>query len=121
MKKYLCLVGLATSALLADVQFEKLGLCLDAQPGHSRLAFPLPVTPGEVYEFEIDLWVTSNLFIKGHGIRVEISSSNFPRFDGNLNTGDPIANDASPRRATQMIYHDAEHPSHIMLPIIPNE
>ncbi len=79
------------------------------------------LTPGEVYEFEIDLWVTANLFRKGHRIRVEISSSNFPRFDRNMNTGDPIGNDASPRRATQTIYHDADHPSHIMLPIIPTE
>jgi predicted acyl esterase len=50
---------------------------------------------------------------------VEISSSNFPRFDRNLNTGNPIGDDASPRCARQTIYHDAEHPSHIVLPIIP--
>ncbi len=75
--------------------------------------------PGEVYEFTIDCWVTSNLFKAGHRIRVEISSSNFPRFDRNLNTGDPIADDASPRVAHQTIHHDAEHPSHILLPIIP--
>ena len=77
------------------------------------------LTPGEIYEFEIDCWVTSNLFKAGHRIRVEISSSNFPRFDRNMNTGDPIGDDASPRRASQTIYHDAAHPSHILLPIIP--
>ncbi|MGD9710942.1 MAG: CocE/NonD family hydrolase [Thermomicrobiales bacterium] len=78
------------------------------------------LTPGEVYEFVIDLWVTSNVFKKGHAIRVEISSSNFPRFDRNLNTGNPIADDASPRIAHQTVYHDADYPSHILLPVIPD-
>jgi len=77
------------------------------------------LTPGEVYEFQIDCWVTSNLFRAGHAIRLEISSSNFPRFDRNLNTGAPIADDASPRIARQRIVHDSEHPSHVLLPIIP--
>jgi putative CocE/NonD family hydrolase len=77
------------------------------------------LTPGEVYKFDIDCWVTSNLFKAGHAIRLEISSSNFPRFDRNLNTGAPIGDDASPRRASQRIYHDAEHPSHVLLPMIP--
>jgi len=76
------------------------------------------LTPGEVYEFKIDCWVTSSLFKAGHRIRVEISSSNFPRFDRNMNTGDPIGDDANPRRAHQTVLHDAEHPSHIVLPII---
>jgi uncharacterized protein len=67
----------------------------------------------------IDLWVTSNVFKAGHAIRVEISSSNFPRFDRNLNTGSPIADDSTPRVAQQRILHDAEHPSHILLPVIP--
>jgi uncharacterized protein len=75
--------------------------------------------PDEVYEFVIDLWVTSNVFKAGHAIRVEISSSNFPRFDRNLNTGSPIADDSTPRVAQQRILHDAEHPSHILLPVIP--
>jgi putative CocE/NonD family hydrolase len=78
------------------------------------------LTPGEVYEFVIDLWVTSNVFKKGHSIRVEISSSNFPRFDRNLNTGNPIADDASPRIAHQTVFHDAEYASHILLPVIPS-
>lgn len=77
------------------------------------------LTPGEVCEFDIDLWVTSNLFKRGHQIRLEISSSNFPRFDRNLNTGNPIATDTDLRVARQQIYHDAEHPSHILLPVIP--
>jgi uncharacterized protein len=77
------------------------------------------LTPGETYEFEIDCWVTSNLFKAGHRIRIEISSSNFPRFDRNLNTGKPIGDDDQPRIAQNRIYHDADHPSHILLPVIP--
>lgn len=77
------------------------------------------LAPGKVYEFQIDCWVTSNVFKKGHRIRVEISSSNFPRFDRNLNTGAPIGDDASPRQARQRVLHDQAHPSHIVLPVIP--
>jgi putative CocE/NonD family hydrolase len=77
------------------------------------------LTPGDIYEFVIDCWVTSNLFETGHAIRLEISSSNFPRFDRNLNTGAPIGDDASPRPARQRVLHDAAHPSHVVLPIIP--
>jgi hypothetical protein len=77
------------------------------------------LTPDRVEEFVIDCWVTSNLFRAGHAIRVEISSSNFPRFDRNLNTGLPIGDDASPRVARQRVLHDAAHPSHVVLPIIP--
>jgi putative CocE/NonD family hydrolase len=78
-----------------------------------------PLTPGQIAEFVIDCWVTSNLFRAGHRLRLEISSSNFPRFDRNLNTSAPIADDASPRVATQLISHDAAHPSHVVLPVIP--
>jgi putative CocE/NonD family hydrolase len=77
------------------------------------------LTPDQVEEFVIDCWVTSNLFHAGHAIRLEISSSNFPRFDRNLNTGAPIGDDASTRVARQRVLHDAEHPSHVMLPVIP--
>ncbi len=77
------------------------------------------VHPNEVYEYTIDLGPTSNVFKEGHRIRLEISSSNFPRFDRNLNTGHPIGEDAEMRPAVQTILHDAAHPSHIVLPIIP--
>jgi uncharacterized protein len=77
------------------------------------------LTAGEVYEFAIDCWVTSNVFKAGHAIRLEINSSNFPRFDRNLNTGAPIGDDASPRPARQRVFHDAAHPSHVLLPVIP--
>ena len=74
---------------------------------------------GQVYEFNIDLWATSNLFRKGHQIRVEISSSNFPRFDRNTNTGAPIGTDGDFVSALQTVHHTAEYPSHVTLPIVP--
>ena len=75
--------------------------------------------PGEIYEFEIDLWVTSNVFKAGHRIRLDISSSNFPRFNRNLNTDEPIPTATTIRVATNTLYRDAEHPSHVLLPVIP--
>ena len=77
------------------------------------------VTPGEVSEYVIDLWATSNVFKKGHAIRVEVSSSNFPRFDRNPNTGEEPSTAATWRRASQTVLHDAAHPSRITLPVIP--
>jgi uncharacterized protein len=80
---------------------------------------PAPLTPGAVSRFTIDLWATSHVFLPGHRIRVEISSSNFPRFDRNLNTGDDQATGTRWQPAQQTIFHDARYPSHILLPIIP--
>jgi putative CocE/NonD family hydrolase len=80
---------------------------------------PTLIQPGKIYRYEIDLWVTSNVFLAGHKIRVEISSSNFPRFDRNPNTGADFGKSAEIIKATQTIYHDMEHPSHILLPVIP--
>jgi uncharacterized protein len=82
---------------------------------------PMLLEAGRIYRYAIDLWSTSNCFLRGHRIRVEISSSNFPQFDRNPNTGYPFGLDAELRTARQTIYHDAEHPSHILLPIIPFE
>ncbi len=80
---------------------------------------PTLIDPEKVYRYEIDLWVTSNVFLPGHKIRVEISSSNFPRFDRNPNTGHPFGADAELEKANQTVHHDAEHASHILLPLIP--
>jgi putative CocE/NonD family hydrolase len=77
------------------------------------------IEPGKAYEYVIDLWATSNLFKQGHRIRVDITSSSFPRWDRNPNTGQPLGNDAEFQEAHQTILHDAEHPSHILLPIVP--
>ena len=80
---------------------------------------PQMLEPNKVYQFEIDLGVTGNVFLKGHCIRLEISSSNFPRFDRNPNTGHPFGSDAELHPAQQTIYHTSAHPSHILLPVIP--
>lgn len=77
--------------------------------------------PGKVYPFTIKLYPTSNVFKKGHRIRVDISSSNFPRFDVNPNTGEPLNNHRHMQTAVNTIIHDAEHPSHIVLPVVPRE
>ena len=78
-----------------------------------------PIRPGEPARYEIDLMVTSNTFLAGHRIRLEVSSSNFPRFDRNPNTGMPIGTSAETRLAHQAVLHDGEHPSFLVLPVIP--
>jgi putative CocE/NonD family hydrolase len=75
--------------------------------------------PGEVYPLNIDVGVTSNVFLAGHSIRVEISSSNFPRFDRNPNTGRPFADEIALKQARQTVHHSRLYPSHIVLPVIP--
>ena len=80
---------------------------------------PTLITPGEVYEFKVDMWETSNLFKAGHRIRLDISSSNFPRFDRNMNTGARPGFDTEMKVADQTIYHDAQRPSRLTLPVIP--
>ena len=79
---------------------------------------PSFMNPGEAYRFNIDLWSTSNLFRKGHMLRLEVSSSNFPRFDRNMNTGDDQATAEKSLPATNTIYHDAAHPSALVLPLV---
>jgi hypothetical protein len=74
--------------------------------------------PGEATRFEIDCWATATTFLKGHRIRVQVSSSNFPRFDRNLNTGAPHGSDAVPVIATQRVLHTPERPSHVLLPVV---
>ena len=80
---------------------------------------PTAIEPGRVYEYIITLWETSNLFKVGHRIRLEISSSNFPRFDRNLNTGNDSATDTEMRIARQTIMHSDQYPSRLTLPLIP--
>jgi putative CocE/NonD family hydrolase len=80
---------------------------------------PTPLVPGEVSTFPIDLWATSHVFRPGHRLRVEISSSNFPRFDRNLNTGLDQATGTRRQAARQTVLHDSRYPSHILLPVIP--
>ncbi len=82
---------------------------------------PTLLVPGEPTEIAIDLGATSNLFRTGHRIRLEVSSSNFPRFDRNPNTGSVFGQDPTALRATQTILHDASHPSRLLLPVVPRE
>ena len=84
----------------------------------SRAAAKL-LTPGEVYAYSIDLWATSNVFKAGHRLRVEIASSNFPRFDRNPQTGQAAAEARQLEPALQRVFHDESRPSHIVLPVIP--
>jgi len=83
------------------------------------LSKPRPLTPGQVYRLEIDLVGTSVAFQKGHRIRVHVTSSHFPQFDRNPNTGATFGTTDRVRVAQQTVYHDAERPSHIVLPVIP--
>lgn len=81
---------------------------------------PKPLSPGEPTEFCIDLWATSHVFLPGHRLRVEISSSNFPRFDRNLNTGGDQAAGTQYHTAQQTVFHSQRFQSHILLPVIPS-
>lgn len=85
----------------------------------NSLAQPELIRPSQVYEYIIDVSVTSNVFKAGHRILLEVSSSNFPHFDANPNTGNPLWGDWETCIAHQVILHDAEHPSYVVLPIIP--
>lgn len=112
------------TAKLVDVFPD--GKAVNIQDGIIRVRYrdsltdPSFIEPGKVYKLTIDLWATSYVFMKGHRIRVDISSSNFPRFEPNSNMGGQGGENAS-LVAHQTIYHDAEHQSFIILPIIPNK
>ena len=110
------------TAKLCDVYPD--GMSLNLAEGIIRGRFreegkEAPLTPGEPYRFEIDLWATSNVFLEGHRIRVQVSSSDFPQFDRNLNVYGPFAQQSEFVKADQTVYHDGERPSHILLPVIP--
>jgi uncharacterized protein len=111
------------TAKLVDVSPD--GFARNVTEGILRASFrdsntkPKLVVPGRIYKLTIDMAATSNVFLKGHKIRLEISSSNFPRFDRNLNTGKSDAESADFVKASQTIYHDRAHPTALILPIIP--
>lgn len=79
---------------------------------------PEYIKQGEVYRYEIDMWFTSNEFQPGHRVGLALSSSNFPRFNRNLNTGGDNEQDSEFIMANQTVFHDAAHPSHLILPIV---
>jgi len=80
---------------------------------------PSPIEPGRIYRYTIEVWPTSNVFAAGHRIRLEISSSNFPAYDRNPNTGHKFGQDATLLPADQVVYHDPAHPSRVTLPVMP--
>jgi putative CocE/NonD family hydrolase len=75
--------------------------------------------PGKVYQVAIHLYPTANLFAKGHRIRLDVSSSNFPRFDINPNTGEPLQQHRRMIPADNTVYHNGDRASHVILPMIP--
>jgi len=87
----------------------------------NSLEKPELAKPGEVYRITVDAGVTGNVFLKGHRIRVEISSSNFPRFDRNPNTGGKIADAVKLNKASQTVYHDSQRPSALVLTVMPGK
>lgn len=74
--------------------------------------------PGKIYKLEVDCWNTSHVFKKGHQIRIEVTSSAFPKYDRNLNTGEPLGKSTNMKVANQTIYHNETYPSNVILPII---
>lgn len=75
--------------------------------------------PGEIYHITLDLLATSNVFLAGHKLRLEVSSSNFPRFDRNMNTGEEQARATRMVKATNVVYHDKARPSALVVPVVP--
>jgi putative CocE/NonD family hydrolase len=81
---------------------------------------PAPIEKEKIYPYDIDLWNTCQMFKKGHRIRLEITSSAFPKYDRNPNTGEKLGRTTRMQIAEQTIYHDGAHPSHVILPVIPD-
>ena len=111
------------TAKLVDVQPD--GYARNLQDGIIRARYrdsrssPSLIVANQVYKYSIDLCATSYLFKAGHRVRLEISSSNFPRFDRNLNTGARPGEGSVGEPAKQTLCHSAAYPSHILLPVIP--
>ena len=111
-------------AKLVDVHPD--GAAYNIAEGYIRARYkddflhPKPIEPGAIIEYEIDMASTSNLFRRGHRIRIEIASSNFPRIDRNMNTGNGFGEDATGPVATQTVFHEAGFASYIDLPVQPN-
>jgi len=85
----------------------------------NSMSKPVPVVPGRVYAYDIDVWFTSMVFQPGHRLRVSIASALFPKYDRNLNTNGNYERDTTFVVAHQRVLHDAAHPTHITLPVIP--
>jgi uncharacterized protein len=110
------LVDVAPDGFAQDLTEGILRMRYRSSPEHVTL-----MNPGQICEITVDLWATSNVFLKGHSLRLEISSSNFPRFDRNLNTGEEIKFARTMATANHTILHDAQHPSALILPVMPSK
>jgi hypothetical protein len=82
---------------------------------------PSLIEPDRVYDYDLDLWNTCQTYKKGHRIRLEVASSAFPKYDRNLNTGDPLGKTSAMKVANQKIFHSKQYPSHVVLPIVPGK
>jgi uncharacterized protein len=105
------------TAKLADVHPN--GSAYNVTDGILRRSYSAPMAGSSTHEIEIELWPTSMVFFKGHRIRLEVSSSNFPRFDLNPNTNTDPATETRPAMAAQIVHHGLSCPSRLILPIIP--
>ncbi len=127
-------VGLELHAASSAVDTDFTAILADVEPGgyarfltdgilraryRNSTSAPEPIVPGRIYKYSIDLWATSNLFRAGHRMRLYVSSSNFPRFDRNRNTGEPVLGATRSIKARQTVFLDRDHPSALVLPIIP--
>jgi putative CocE/NonD family hydrolase len=82
------------------------------------LTEPALLTPDQLYEFQVDLWSTAQVFKAGHRLRLHVTSSDFPRYDRNLNTGGPLGTQSHSAVALNTVFHDATRPSHLRVPIL---
>jgi uncharacterized protein len=98
---------------------RSMSVCDGILCGRYRHSTQLPqlMHPGEIYRFEVDLWATAQSFSSGHRLRVEVTSSDFPRYARNLNTGGPFGEEAIGQVAVNTVYHDRTRPSHVLLPV----
>jgi putative CocE/NonD family hydrolase len=114
------------TARLLDVYPDGRAILLGPEPGMIRARFRNGhgreelLTPGKTEHYRIELFDMAHTFLPGHQIRVEVSSSYFPHFDPNLNTGNPFATDTESRPAKQTIFHDGSAGSYVELPVMPN-
>ncbi|SDL88392.1 CocE/NonD family hydrolase [Sediminibacillus halophilus] len=113
----------ATDAVSTDFTAKLVDVCPDGKSYNITDGIvrgePIPERMTDAVCYRLDLWATSNVFLPGHSLRVEISSSNFPRYDVNPNTGNSTIDSEAMLPASQTIYHDEDHPSYILLPVIP--
>ena len=116
-----------TDFLVRLLDVEPDGIAWNLTEGIIRARFrkgiyepPVLLEPGEVFKYEIELLPTSNVFFNGHKIAVHITSSNFPMYDRNPNTGNEQGMDSELRVAHQTVFHDSDRPSHVTLPVVRN-